>query len=131
VVAFVVGSIILLDRGVPGFEIARSLIGGMAAAGALIALLIVMYFTRSRRRPVITGAEQLLEEPAVAMADFDHAGLVRIRGETWNAVTHRPVRNGQRLRVIRLQGLTLEVEPDEHERASRTDGRGPDERRAP
>lgn len=112
IVAFVVGSIILLDRDVPGFEIARSLIGGFAAAGGLVALLIATYFARSRRRPVITGAEQLLHEPAIAMADFEHAGLVRIRGETWNASTRVPLRSGQRLRVIRVDGLTLEVEPE-------------------
>jgi membrane-bound serine protease (ClpP class) len=120
VTAFVVGSIILLDRGVPGFEIARALIGGVATAGALIALLIVMYFTRARRKPVVTGAEQLLKEPAVAMADFDNTGPVRIRGEIWNAMTRQPVKNGQRLRVIRVQGLTLEVEPEEHEHAPRS-----------
>lgn len=112
IVAFVVGSIILLDRDVPGFEIARSLIGGFAAAGGLVALLIATYFARSRRRPVVTGAEQLLQEPAIAMADFEHAGLVRIRGETWNASTRVPLRSGQRLRVIRVDGLTLEVEPE-------------------
>lgn len=112
IVAFVVGSIILLDREVPGFEIARSLIGGVAAAGAIILLLIVTYFARSRRRPIITGAEQLLHETAIAMADFEHAGPVRIRGETWNALSRVPVKSGQRLRVIHVDGLTLEVEPE-------------------
>jgi membrane-bound serine protease (ClpP class) len=112
VVSFVVGSIILLDRDVPGFEVARSLIGGLATAGALVALLITVYFARSRRRPVVTGAEQLLHEPAVAIADFDASGPVRVRGEIWNAVTRAPVRAGQRLRVVRIDGLTLQVEPE-------------------
>ena len=112
IVAFVIGSIILLDTEVPGFQIARSLIAGMAVAGALVALLIAMYFARSRKRPVITGADQLLHEPAVAIDDFEREGRVRIRGEIWNAVAREPVRSGQRLRVVRVDGLTLEVEPD-------------------
>jgi membrane-bound serine protease (ClpP class) len=111
VTAFVVGSIILMDTDVPGFEIARSVIGAVAFAGAMLALLIATYFARSRTRPVITGADQLLHEPAVALGDFARSGRVRIRGEIWNAVSRVPVTEGQSLRVLRVDGLTLEVEP--------------------
>lgn len=112
IIAFVIGSIILLDTSVPGFAIARPLIIGMALSGALIVLLIATYFTRSRKRPVVTGAAQMFTEPAVAMGDFERTGMVRIRGEIWNAVSREPVKNGQQLRVVRIDGLTLEVEPD-------------------
>jgi membrane-bound serine protease (ClpP class) len=111
ITAFVVGSIILMDTEVPGFEIARSVIGAVAFAGALLALLIATYFARSRKRPVITGADQLLHEHAVALGDFARTGRVQIRGEIWNAVSRAPVTAGQRLRVLRVDGLTLEVEP--------------------
>ena len=113
IVASIVGSIILMDTGVPGFQIARPLLGGMALAGALIVMLMASYFVRARRSPVVTGASQMLSQPAFAIDDFDRSGQVRIRGEIWNAVSRAPVRSGQRLRVIRVDGLTLEVEPDE------------------
>lgn len=111
VVAFVIGSIILMDTNAPGFTVARGLIGGIAVAGALVALLISTYFSRSRKRPVVTGAEQLLQELAVAMADFERTGPVRVRGEIWNAVTGEAVSAGDRLRIVRIDGLTLQVEP--------------------
>lgn len=113
IASFVIGSIILLDTDVPGFEIARSLIAGIAFAGALLALLIATYFARSRKRRVVTGAEQLLDEPAVALGDFERAGRVRVRGEIWNAVSREAIKAGQRLRIVRVNGLTLEVELDE------------------
>jgi membrane-bound serine protease (ClpP class) len=112
VVAFVIGSIILMDTKVPGFQIARSLIAAMATAGALVALLIATYFARSRRRPVVTGSEQMLLEPAIAMTDFERSGPVRVRGEIWKANARAPVKRGQQLRITRVHGLTLEVEPD-------------------
>jgi membrane-bound serine protease (ClpP class) len=112
IVAFVVGSIILMDTGTPGFQVSRAVIGGIAGAGAVLMLLTATYFARSRRRPVVTGAEQLLREPAIAMADFETTGLVRVRGEIWSAVTRIPVKEGQRLRVLRVDGLTLEVAPE-------------------
>ena len=85
ILAFVIGSIILMDTNAPGFQIARPLIGGMAFAGALVVLLMASYFVRSRRQPVVTGTAQLLTEPAVALAAFDRSGPVRIQGEIWNA----------------------------------------------
>jgi membrane-bound serine protease (ClpP class) len=109
IIAFVIGSIILMDTEVPGFQIARSLIGGIAAAGALLMLLTAMYFGRSRRHPVETGVEQMLREPAIALSDFHGAGLVRVRGEIWNAVAQTPVKEGQQLRILRVNGLSLDV----------------------
>jgi membrane-bound serine protease (ClpP class) len=112
IVAFVVGSIILMDTETPGFQISRTVIGGVAAAWAVLMLLTTTYFARSRRRPIVTGVEQLLHEPAIAMTDFEAAGLVRVHGEIWQAVTRIPVKEGQRLRVLRVDGLTLEVTPE-------------------
>jgi membrane-bound serine protease (ClpP class) len=111
VAAFVIGSIILLDTDVPGFDIARGVIGGVALAGSLIVLMTATFFARSRRRPVATGAEQLLSEPAVAIEAFDSSGFVRVRGELWRAVSSTPIAAGQRVRVVKVDGLTLEVEP--------------------
>jgi membrane-bound serine protease (ClpP class) len=112
IVAFVVGSIILMDTDVPGFRVATSLIGGVALGGALLVLLTVMFFARSRHKSVETGVEQLLHQPARALSDFDRSGYVHIRGETWRAITDVPVKQGQSLRVVEVNGLTLHVTPD-------------------
>ncbi len=111
IAAFVVGSIFLLDTDVPGFEVARALIGGLALTAALAFLLTGTLLLRSRRTRVITGAEQLLQETAVAIESFEDVGFVRIRGELWRAIARAPVREGQRLRVTRVDGLTVEVAP--------------------
>jgi membrane-bound serine protease (ClpP class) len=113
VIAFVIGSILLFDEGVPGFEIARGLIGGIALGAGILMLLMGTVFMRARKKQVITGVEQLLHETAIALGDFEMSGLVDIHGETWRAVTRAPVKKGQRLRVLRVDGLTLEVAPEE------------------
>ncbi len=68
---------------------------------------------RARRRPVVTGREQLVGDVAEAMSDFSGHGHVRIYGEQWNAIRDAPVKLGQRLRVDRVDGLTLHVSPME------------------
>lgn len=112
VVAFVIGSVMLLDSDVPGFGIAWQLIGTMALAGALLALAIASFAVRARRRPVVSGAEGLLREAAEAVESFEHEGLVRTQGEIWRAASPEPVRQGQRLRIVAVKGLKLDVEPD-------------------
>jgi membrane-bound serine protease (ClpP class) len=111
IVAFVVGSLVLMDTDVPGFEVARTLIGGVALAGGIALLVTVSFFTQSRRRQVVTGVEQLLRETAVALEDFEGAGMVQIYGEIWQAECSVPVRKGERLRVLKVSGLKLEVAP--------------------
>ena len=110
--AFVIGSIVLLDLDTPGFESSRGLIGGIATfAGA--AMLGTMYLgMRARRRPVATGPEQLIGDHAEAMGEFEGKGTVRIYGELWNAVSNARVVRGQRVRVDRVEGLTLHVSPE-------------------
>lgn len=111
IVAFVIGSVMLLDNEVPGFDIAWQMIAGMAFAGSLLLLGIVTFAVRSRRRPVVSGREGMLGERAEAVEAFERQGLVRVGGELWNAETRTPVQAGQRLRIVRVDGLTLHVEP--------------------
>lgn len=112
IAAFVVGSIILMDTKVPGFQVARALIGGVALTGGLVFLLTAGFLVRARKQRVVTGPEQLLQETAVALEDFERTGMVRLHAEIWRAHSAAPVRQGQRLRVLRVTGLTVEVEPE-------------------
>ena len=71
IVAFVFGSIMLLDNDVPGFGIAWQLVGAMGLAGSLLLLGIVSFAVRARRRPVVSGQEGMLREQAEAVEAFD------------------------------------------------------------
>ena len=111
IAAFVFGSVILMDSDVPEFQIARPLIGGVALGAGLLLLITVLLLSRSRQRPVQTGTEQLLREPVFALESFKQSGNVRVHGEIWHARSAVPIEAGQQLRVVRVDGLTLEVEP--------------------
>jgi len=112
VIAFVIGSVMLLDNEVPGFSIAWQLIATMAIGGALVLMAIVSFAVRARRRPVVSGVEGLAREYAEAIEDFEHQGMVRAHGELWSAVSTEPVRAGQRLRIRKVEGLVIQVEPE-------------------
>ncbi len=111
IAAFTLGSIMLTDIGVPGFEIHLELILGFAITSALLFILGLGMIIKARRRPALTGSEELLLHPAVALEDFDREGWVLVQGERWHAVSDRPVEKGQRLKVTSVEGLTLHVTP--------------------
>src|SRR5882672_8281419 len=59
-IAFVIGSVILVDTGVPGYGIPLSLVLGIAAAGAAFLFLVVGMALKAHKRPVVSGREELL-----------------------------------------------------------------------
>jgi membrane-bound serine protease (ClpP class) len=115
VVAFVIGSIILIDTDTPGYGIALPLILSFAIVSAGILIMVVEMAIKSRQRPVVSGREQLLGATGLALATFSGEGSVRIHGEVWSARTDKRVIEGQRVRVTGIVGLTLEVTPENTE----------------
>ncbi|MEN8213522.1 MAG: nodulation protein NfeD [Pseudomonadota bacterium] len=111
VIAFVIGSIILMDTDAPGFGIDLPVIITFAVISALLFTLVISMAMKARRRPVVSGLEELIGGQATVSEDFDHDGSVVIHGEKWLASSSKRLHKGQRVRVTDMQGLTLSVEP--------------------
>jgi membrane-bound serine protease (ClpP class) len=112
VVAFVVGSVILIDTDLPGFEIPYALIAGLAAASAGFLIFVVGMLLRARRRPVVSGREELVGAAGEALEDLQGEGWARVHGERWRVRCVTPLRAGDRLRVTAIHGLVLDAVPD-------------------
>ncbi|WP_416137756.1 NfeD family protein [Halomonas sp. HK25] len=113
IVAFVIGSVILMDA--DNLSISLPMIGGIALLAAVLMLWVMTRFMRLRRRPAKGGQEELIGSEARVLEDFDGTGHVRLMGERWNARCARPLVKGQAVRVASIDGLTVEVEPlEEH-----------------
>jgi membrane-bound serine protease (ClpP class) len=110
VVAFVVGSIMLMDTDAPGFGIAWQVVGGVSLGAAALLLLLMAMLTRSQRRAVVTGQEEMLRSRARVVDWQGGAGRVRVHGEVWRARGPADLAPGQEVRVTAIDGLTLEVE---------------------
>lgn len=121
-VAFVLGSIILMDTGVPGFGVSRGLIAGISISAALIILTTLWLAVRAHRKPVVSGTEELLDDHGEALQNFsaEGDGTVRIHSEIWNARSKMHIRTGETVKVIRREGLKLIVEPVEQSESEDT-----------
>ena len=112
IVAFVTGSIILMDGS--HRDISLPTIGGTAVVAAGFILWTVTRFIGLRRRHPVSGAEQITHEEGRALDEFsgDHGhyrGHVRLTGERWNAISEEPVKEGDRVQVTAIEGLTVTV----------------------
>jgi membrane-bound serine protease (ClpP class) len=109
--AFVFGSIVLIDSEAPGFGINKGLIGGFAFSSAAFFILVLGMVIKARRRPVVSGREEMLDEIGEALESFDETGWVRVHGETWRARTARPLHKNDKVRITAIDGLMLSVTP--------------------
>lgn len=110
VVAFALGALLLFDTDVPGFGVPIELIAVLTLVSALFVLGIAGMAARARRRPVVSGA-QLLVGTAGTLVETDgaNAGWAEIDGERWRVRGTAGLAPGRRVRVTRVDGLTLDV----------------------
>lgn len=111
VVAFLIGSIILIDTDVEGFAVSMPLIvtAGLAAMALFSATILLA--VRQRHRPVVTGQEEMIGATAEVLEWSSGTGRVRAHAEIWSARSERPIAAGELVRIKGIDDLILEVEP--------------------
>jgi len=111
VIAFVIGSIILFDLEGTGYTVSLPLIFALSFITAGFFLFIIGAAIKARERPVVSGQEELLHASGEVLDDFESKGRIRIHGEIWLAESVTPLRRGDRVKVLAVDGLVLKVQP--------------------
>jgi membrane-bound serine protease (ClpP class) len=111
IVAFAIGAVMLIDTDVPGFGVPYWLIATLAAVTALFVFFVAGAALKARRRPIVTGHEQLIGSIGVALDDLETEGWARIHSEQWRVKSPVPIKRGQRVRVTARSDLLLSVLP--------------------
>ncbi len=109
VIAFTAGSIMLFDDDYLAVSI--PMIGGTALVAGGFMLWILKKFAALRRAQVVSGEEYMIGHIANVREAFSGRGRVDIDGESWLAQTRTPLAEGQKVRVIAVDKLVLQVEP--------------------
>jgi len=94
---------------VPQFEIPYTLIGGVTVASAAFVFVVLGMVLRARRRPVVSGREELIGARGEALEDITGEGWARVHSERWRVRCGAPLRAGEQLRVTAVHGLLLDV----------------------
>lgn len=109
VIAFIAGGLLLFDRDIPGFGVPLPLVFGLAAGSAALVLLGGGMALRARRRPVVSGREEMIGATGEVLALDDDIVWALVHGERWKVHSADALAPGQRVRVVALHGLVLQV----------------------
>jgi membrane-bound serine protease (ClpP class) len=112
-ICLILGGWFLYDRA-GGVAVPPLVLVSVAVAVGLFFALVVTKVMRMRHMPAAQGAEVVIGREGVAIAGGLHPdGVVRVASEEWRAVTSdgRAIENGAPVRVTKLEGLVLTVDP--------------------
>jgi membrane-bound serine protease (ClpP class) len=113
VIAFVVGSVMLMNTGVPGYGVNLGIIAGVAVSAAGFMALLVWLVFRARRSRQSIGDTALLNEEAELLEPLAAGGeaWARVHGERWRVRSESALPVGAHARVVRREGLLIWVAP--------------------
>ncbi len=111
IIAFVIGAVLLIDTDVPAFGISYTLIGGLTVVTATFIFFVSGAALKARRRPVVSGSEELVGSAGLVLDDLTDEGWARVHSEQWRVKSAVPLKRGQAVRVTGRDGLVLTVAP--------------------
>lgn len=114
-VSFILGSILLFDSNIPGFEVPYVTIFSTAISLFLLFLFVAFYVVRNvfGTSTTVSGNAQILHSVGEAIEDFQGEGRIRLLGESWRAHSQVFIKRGQKVKILAKTGLLLEVAPVE------------------
>jgi membrane-bound serine protease (ClpP class) len=111
IIAFVLGSLFLVDTSQTNLAVSHATIAGATAAFTAVIAGVGYVVIRERRRPAMTGREGLIGEIGVVRQAIQpgDTGRVLVHGELWRAVSDKSLLPGTPVRVTAVHGLEIKV----------------------
>src|SRR5213596_2333696 len=110
VVAFLIGSLMLFNRGDPLFRLSLNYINPATLVTAAFFIFVIGKGMRAQLLPVKVGAQILIGKTVTALTPIDsRGGWIFVEGEYWNAVSDAPIEKGQVAEIAAVQGLSVKL----------------------
>ena len=110
VISLVLGSLFLFDTAEPDIRLSlRVLIPAvLVVSGFFIAVILIAIKAQLRKH--LTGAEAMFGIETEALTDIVNEGKVFVQGQYWRAISEKPIRKGAKVKIVKIEGLSLIVE---------------------
>jgi membrane-bound serine protease (ClpP class) len=107
----VLGAMLLVDGPIPEMRVKLVTALAVSIPLAAITIFLMTLVMQARRSKVVTGEQGLVGAVGVVRSPLSPQGKVFVNGELWDAYSGAPLPLGEQVRVVRVEGLVLEVEP--------------------
>jgi membrane-bound serine protease (ClpP class) len=109
VISLALGSIMLFESPLPYLRASLTVIIPTVLVTAAFFILAVTMTIRAHMAKPATGAEGLVGEIGTAATRLTPEGKVFVHGEFWNAYADEPIEAGEKIRILKTEGLKLKV----------------------
>jgi len=113
IVAMLLGSMFLIRSPLTAGGVSLGVALAVTLPFALLCVILMRLVLRSRKWKSTTGREEMIGSQGVVVAPVGDGaeGMIRVHGELWRAFSSAPLTEGKPVRVVRIDGLKLYVEP--------------------
>jgi len=113
IVAMVLGAMFLIRSPLTAGGVSLGVALSATIPFALLTIFLMRLVLRSRSWKTTTGKEEMIGAEGIAVFGLPAGseGMIRVHGELWRASSPQPVPEGGAVRVTRIDGLKLRVEP--------------------
>lgn len=111
ILSLAVGSFLLFDSVDPVMRVSFPSIGGMIITAAVLSFILVQLVWKARRAKIVSGKEGMLHEVGIVQKNIapHHMGKVDVQGELWDAESKEEITKGDKVKIVKVDGLTLHV----------------------
>jgi len=113
IVAMILGAMFLIRSPLTTGGVSLGVALAATLPFAVITVFLMRLVIRSRQWKTTTGREEMIGAEGIAVSGLSAGGegMIRVHGELWRAFSPQPVPAGAAVRVLRVVGLKLHVEP--------------------
>lgn len=111
IIAFILGSIMLFETNHHNYHLAWPIIFSMSAVTVAFFFVLLTLAFRAQRKAVISHREGLIGNTGIVLSVINQKMIVRVLGEIWEAQSKTVVQQGEKVKIIKVKGLLLMVEP--------------------
>jgi membrane-bound serine protease (ClpP class) len=113
VVSMLLGAMFLIRSPLTAGGVSLGVAVAVTLPFALLCVILMRLVLRSRQWKTATGREEMIGAQGVVVTPTSDGaeGMIRVHGELWRAFSTQPLTEGKPVRVVRIDGLKLYVEP--------------------
>jgi membrane-bound serine protease (ClpP class) len=110
IISLIMGSLLLFDTAEPALRVSLQVLIPAVLVVSGFFIVVIWMAIKAQLRKHFTGAEAMIGIDAEAVTDIANEGKVFLKGQYWNATSEKPVKKGAKVKIIKVEGLSLIVE---------------------
>ncbi len=110
VISLIMGSLLLFDTTDPALRISLQVLIPAVVVASAFFIVVIWLALKAQLRNHYSGAEAMINAEAEAVTEIANEGEVFYKGEYWKATSKNPIKKGAKVKILKIDGLSLSVE---------------------